>query len=285
MKAHFNSYQEALAWASSYLETRKREPLAARFFLQDILGWNYTELMMHLQDAVTDELHTRFIQGIEEIASGTPYQYVVGHAEFYGRHFYVTPATLIPRPETEELIEQVVARKKALFGEASVKLADVGTGTGCIGVTLKLEMPEADVVAVDISEEALDVATKNAANLKADVMFLQGDLTAPLEAHSVDVFVSNPPYIAESEKADMTDTVLAHEPHLALFAEEDGLYCYRRITQRLPVIMKDKGLVAFEIGHLQGPAVAKLLQDAFPEAVVDVVADLNGRDRMVFATL
>lgn len=285
MKAHFNSYQEALTWASSYLLTHGREELAARFYLQDLLGWNYTELMMRMQDDMPDVLRTCFVHGIEEIASGTPYQYVVGHAEFYGRPFFVSSATLIPRPETEELIEQVVARKKALFGEAPVKLADVGTGTGCIGITLKLEMPEADVVAVDISEEALEVATKNATNLKADMTFMQGDLTSPLEAHSVDVFVSNPPYIAESEKVDMTDTVLAHEPHLALFAEEDGLYCYRRITERLPVIMKTRGLVAFEIGYLQSPAVAKLLQDAFPEAVVEVVADLNRRDRMVFATL
>lgn len=285
MKAHFNSYQEALTWASSYLQTHGREELAARFYLQDLLGWNYTELMIRMQDNMPDELRTRFVQGIGEIASGTPYQYVVGHAEFYGRPFFVSSATLIPRPETEELIEQVVARKKALFGEASVKLADVGTGTGCIGITLKLEMPEAEVVAVDISVEALEIATKNATNLKADVTFMLGDLTTPLEAHSVDVFVSNPPYIAETEKVDMTDTVLAHEPHLALFAEEDGLYCYRRITEHLPVIMKTRGLVAFEIGYLQGPAVAKLLQDAFPEAVVDVVADLNGRNRMVFATL
>lgn len=285
MKAHFNSYQEALTWASSYLQTHGREELAARFFLQDLVSWNYTELMMRLQEDMPEEVRTRFTQGIEEIASGTPYQYVVGHAEFYGRRFDVTPATLIPRPETEELIEQVVARKKAMFGQTPIKLADVGTGTGCIGVTLKLEMPEADVVAVDISGEALEEATKNAANLEAEVTFMQGDLTAPLEACSLDVFVSNPPYIAESEKVDMTDTVLAHEPHLALFAEEDGLYCYRRIIERLPVIMKDKGLVAFEIGYMQGSAVSTLLQNAFPEAVVEVVADLNGRDRMVFATL
>ncbi|MFC4354116.1 peptide chain release factor N(5)-glutamine methyltransferase [Chryseomicrobium palamuruense] len=285
MKAHFNSYQEALAWASSYLQTRGREELAARFFLQDISELNYTDLMMCLQDEMPEVIQTRFIEGIEAIGEGMPYQYIVGKAEFYGRHFFVTPATLIPRPETEELIEQVVARKKALFGQAPVNLADVGTGTGCIAVTLKLEMHEADVVAVDISGEALEVATKNAVNLGADVTFLQGDLTAPIEARSLDVFVSNPPYIAESEKVDMTDTVLAHEPHLALFAEDEGLYFYKRIIQRLPVVMKEKGLIAFEIGYLQGPAVARLLQDAFPEAVVDVVADLNGRDRMVFATL
>lgn len=285
MKAPFNSVQEALLWASSYLQENDREPRAARFYLQDLLHYTSTELMMRQTDQMTDELRERFSEGIYKIAKGTPYQYVSGRAEFYGRDFTVSPAVLIPRPETEELIEQLIRRKKEHFGDTAVRLVDIGTGTGCIATTLKLEMPEIVVTAVDISPQALAVATANASELDAEVRFLEGDMTAPIEQQTWDIFVSNPPYIAALEKREMNDVVLDHEPHLALFAEDDGLYFYKKMINKLPQLLAEKAIVAFEIGHLQGPAIQQLLSVALPQARVEVVKDLNGRDRMVFATL
>lgn len=285
MNPLFNTYQEALLWASSYLESQQREALAARFFLQDIVRVSYTQLVMKMHEPFPGELTQQFIKGIEQVATGTPYQYVVGHAEFYGRTFHVTPDVLIPRPETEELIQQVILRKRDLFGEEPIQVVDIGTGTGCIAITLKLELPESEVTTVDISREAIQVATKNAADLGADVTFLNGDMTEPIEHRKWDIFVSNPPYIAEVEKQEMNDNVLEHEPHLALFAQDEGLYFYKKMIDELSSILNDRALVAFEIGHLQGQAVSKLLIQALPGAKVEVVKDLNGKDRMIFATL
>lgn len=285
MKAQFKHVQEALSWASSYLQENAREPMAAKFYLQDLLGWSSSEFMMKQFDPLDDEIVERFKDGIHKIAMGTPYQYVSGFAEFYGRTFQVTPDVLIPRPETEELIEQIVRRKEQLFQDKPVRIVDIGTGSGCIAITLKCELPEADVTTVDISPRAIQVAKQNATNLQADVRFLEGDMTAPIEGETWDIFVSNPPYIADVEKQQMNDVVLDHEPHLALFAEEDGLYFYKKMIEKLPELLAERALVAFEIGYLQGPAVKSLLETALPKATVEVVQDLNGRDRMVFATL
>lgn len=285
MKAQFKHVQEALSWASSYLQDHAREPMAAKFYLQDLLGWSSSDLMMKQFDPLDEEVMDRFFTGVEKIAQGTPYQYVSGFAEFYGRTFQVTPDVLIPRPETEELIEQIVRRKGQLFQDKSIRIVDIGTGSGCIAITLKCELPEAQVTTVDISSAAIQIAKQNAANLNADVTFLEGDMTAPIEGETWDIFVSNPPYIADVEKQQMNDVVLDHEPHLALFAEEDGLYFYKKMIEKLPELLAERALVAFEIGYLQGPAVKGLLETALPKAKVEVVQDLNGRDRMVFATL
>ncbi|WP_392454697.1 peptide chain release factor N(5)-glutamine methyltransferase [Chryseomicrobium aureum] len=285
MKARFNTIQEALSWASSYLEANGQEGLAAKFFLQDVLQFTSSDVMMKQFDPFPEDKITKYEKGIEQIATGTPYQYVSGVAEFYGRHFKVTPDVLIPRPETEELIEQLIQRKKTLFGKRPVRIVDIGTGTGCIATTLKLEIPEAEVHAVDISSQALEVARHNAVFLQADVQFLQGDMTEPIEGEKWDIFVSNPPYIAEVEKQVMHGNVLDHEPHLALFAEDEGLYFYKKMCARLPELLSAQAIVGFEIGYLQGPAVKLLLEQALPTAKVEVVEDLNGRDRMVFATL
>lgn len=285
MKAQFKHVQEALSWASSYLQENALESMAAKFYLQDLLGWSSSEFMMKQFDALDEEIMERFVVGVHKIANGTPYQYVSGFAEFYGRTFQVTPDVLIPRPETEELIEQILRRKQELFGAEPVRIVDIGTGSGCIAITLKCELPEADVTTVDISQDAIQVAEQNALNLEVAVTFLEGDMTAPIQGERWDIFVSNPPYIADVEKQEMNDVVLDHEPHLALFAEEDGLYFYKKMIEKLPELLSERALVAFEIGYLQGPAVQGLLEAALPNATVEVVQDLNGRDRMVFATL
>ena len=238
-----------------------------------------------MQETLTEEQSTMFWDKMQVLQTGMPIQYITGEEQFYGRTFKVSESVLIPRPETEELILEATKRIPRIFSNPQLKFADIGTGSGAIAVTMKLEVPELNVTATDLSEDALLIARENAARLQADVTFLQGDLAEPLNDEKWDVVLSNPPYIANEEAALMHQTVLDYEPHLALFAEEDGLYCYRKLAEQLPTMMKTPALIGLEIGYLQGPAVKMLFEQAFPQAKVEIVKDINGKDRMVFCEI
>ncbi|MBQ0139705.1 MAG: peptide chain release factor N(5)-glutamine methyltransferase [Kurthia sp.] len=277
---------EALKWASSYLQDQNREANAARLLLQHVLDKDYTQLTLSMPDELTEEQQRLFVLLVEKHVAGIPVQYLIGTEEFYGRDFIVNESVLIPRPETEELVLEALKRIPKLFaGESNLKLADIGTGSGAIAISMKKEMPTLDVTATDLSEAALVVARKNAENLEAELRFLQGDLTEPLEKYSFDIILSNPPYIAVEEAELMEDVVLEHEPHSALFAEEDGLQLYRKLSEQLPSIVKKKALIGFEIGYLQGGAVENLLKTQFPQGKIEVLKDLFGKDRMVFCEI
>lgn len=277
---------EALNWASSFLEENGREGNAARLLLQHVLQTNYSGLMIRVQEPLTAEQIATFEQFIHMHAEGKPVQYITGVEEFYGRFFEVDESVLIPRPETEELIVGTIERMTKLFGKgAAVKLADIGTGSSAIATTMKLEWPQAIVTATDISEVALVTARKNAAALQADITFTLGDLTAPIAGEKWDVVLSNPPYIAFDEMQGMSDVVLAHEPHSALFAEEEGLILYRKLAEQLPALMNKPALIGLEIGYKQGMAVKEMFEQHFPTASVSVVKDINGKDRMVFCEI
>lgn len=277
---------EALTRASSFLEENKREKEVARYLLQHVLQKNYSELMMTIYDEITPEAYQTFWAYIEEHATGRPFQYITGQETFYGRDFLVNEHVLIPRPETEELIEEVKKRVARLFEEhKTLKIADIGTGSGTIALTVKKEISSAEVTATDISTEALVVAKKNAERLKAKVEFKQGDLIAPIADQKWDIILSNPPYIGSHEAESLSDTVIDYEPHLALFAAEDGLQLYRKMTEQLPGIMNAPSFIGFEIGYAQGPAVQKMLQNAFPLADVEIVQDINQKNRFVFCTI
>jgi release factor glutamine methyltransferase len=285
MKKH-NTILEALNWASSFLAEHGREENAARILLQHILQTNYSGLMMRMHDAISPEQSTLLERYVHAHADGRPIQYIVGEEEFYGRTFKVDESVLIPRPETEELIVGTIERMNQLFSKTdALKLADIGTGSGAIAVTMKLECPQLHVTATDLSEVALATATKNAERLQAPINFLLGDLTKPIANQKWDIVLSNPPYIAFDEMKEMSDVVLAHEPHSALFAEEDGLILYRQLAEQLPALMNKPGLIGLEIGYKQGPAVAEFFQQAFPEAKVEIVKDINGKERMVFCQI
>ena len=280
------TYLEALNWASSFLAEHGREENAARLLLQHVANTNYSGLMMRMHDEIPQDQIELFEQLILAHKEGKPVQYITGVEEFYGRSFQVDESVLIPRPETEELIVGAIERMTNLFGRSqNVKLADIGTGSGAIAITMKLEWPKATVTATDISEAALMTAQKNAEALEADITFKQGDLTDPIAQEKWDVVLSNPPYIAFEEQSEMSDVVLAHEPHSALFAEEDGLILYRKLAEQLPSCMNYPGLIGLEIGYKQGEAVANLFRKAFPQAKIEVVKDINGKDRMVFCTI
>lgn len=277
---------EALKRASSFLEENNREKEVARYLLQHVLQKNYSELMIAIYDGITIETFQIFWAYIEEHATGRPFQYIIGQESFYGRDFLVNEHVLIPRPETEELIVEVQKRAASLFElNKPIKIADIGTGSGAIAITIKKEIPHATVTATDISPEALSVAIKNAERLEALIDFKQGDLLAPIADQKWDIILSNPPYIGSHEAASLSDTVIDYEPHLALFADEDGLQLYRKMAEKLPSVMNAPSFIGFEIGYEQGPAVQKMLQNVFPEALVEIVQDINQKNRFVFCTI
>lgn len=277
---------EALNGASSFLEENGREGNAARILLQHILQTNYSGLMMKMQDTLTEEQQNQFDGFIQQHVKGRPVQYITGVEEFYGRSFVVDESVLIPRPETEELIVGTIERIRKLFGDKqNLKFADIGTGSGAIAITMKKEYPQLDVTATDLSTAALATAQKNAEQLQAEIAFKLGDLTEPIANEKWDVVLSNPPYIAYEEMEEMSDVVVAHEPHQALFSEEDGLLLYRKLAEDLPAIMKKPALIGLEIGYTQGEAVAEFFKKSFPNAHVSVVQDINKKDRIVFCEI
>lgn len=279
---------EALNWASSFLEEKQRDENVGELLLRHFTGMSRAKLLSELREELKPEVWSAFKEAVYQHEQGVPVQYIIGSQEFYGREFAVNPSVLIPRPETEELIYGTLKRLNSMFGsQAGLELADIGTGSGAISVTLKLENPSLNVTATDLSEAALETAMSNAAKLGAEIKFVKGDLLKPLiqSGKKFDAIISNPPYIPVSDQASMSEVVTEHEPHLALFAEEDGLDLYRRFMDELPLVLKEKALVGFEIGFGQGEAVSDLLKQAFPGAKVEVVNDINGKDRMVFAEI
>lgn len=277
---------EALNWASSFLKQHKRDENAGELLLKYFLQCSRSQLLANLHDELEHDTWNTFQKAVLQHADGMPIQYMMGFEEFYGRPFTVNEAVLIPRPETEELIYHTLHKIPALFGaRQDVSLVDIGTGSGAIAVTMKLEMPSLDVMATDVVPQSLAVAKGNAKRLEADIMFVEGDLLQPFiaEKKTFDIVLSNPPYIPEGDALTMSNVVTDHEPHTALFAGEDGLDLYRRFAEELPYVLNTPSLVGFEIGVGQGEKVAELLRKALPKAHVTIEYDINGKDRMVFA--
>jgi len=279
---------EALNWASSFLKEKQRDENVGELLLRHFTGMSRSRLFAEMREDLQPEVLAQFEEAVRQHEKGVPVQYIIGSEDFYGRSFNVNPAVLIPRPETEELVYGTLKRLDSLFGgEEELKLADVGTGSGAIAVTLKLENPRLKVTATDLSEHALATAQENAARLGAEIEFIQGDLLAPLisAGKKLDAVISNPPYIPVADQLTMSEIVTEHEPHMALFAGDDGLDLYHRFMEELPLVLKEKALVGFEIGAGQGEAVSELLKQTFPGAKVEVVLDINRKDRMVFAEI
>ncbi|MBP3952774.1 peptide chain release factor N(5)-glutamine methyltransferase [Bacillus sp. YZJH907-2] len=277
--------QEALRWASSFLEERKLEPPVAEWLIRHYLQVNRTKLFTMLQDPIEPKWIDQLEHDLHEHAKGVPVQHLIGYEEFFGRRFAVNKHVLIPRPETEELVVAVGQLAAKLFRDEQVTVVDVGTGSGAISITLALEHPTFEVNAIDISEEALFVAQKNAKNLEADVHFLKGDLLQPLinQQKKVKLIVSNPPYIPLTDAEQLAVHVRDHEPHLALFGGQDGLDLYRRFMTELPQVIEQTGIIAFEVGINQARIVEAMLAKAFPYATTEIRNDISGKERMVFA--
>ena len=217
--------------------------------------------------------------GIQKLKKGISPQYIVGNVDFYGNIFEVNSNVLIPRFETELLVEKTICYIKKRFQNVrNLSILDIGTGSGCIGITLKKEL-SCEVVASDISDKALEVARRNAISNRVDVDFVQSDIFSNISGQ-FDVIISNPPYIREDEKIE--DIVKNNEPHLALYAKENGLYFYRKILENIKNYLNDRFIIAFEIGEFQGEDVKNMAYLYLDNIDVFVEKDYSGRDRFVF---
>ncbi|WP_373471882.1 peptide chain release factor N(5)-glutamine methyltransferase [Carnobacterium alterfunditum] len=272
------TYREVLKWASSFLETCKREPTAAELLLKERLNWTKTDIMMHLNEEMPSDVKHQLLQDVSNHGSGMPVQQILGYGWFYERKFKVTKDTLIPRPETEEIVDNFL---KGTSPDQKLTVLDIGTGSGIIGITIKKERPLFEVTATDLSSRALGVAQENAAILQAEVRFLAGDLTQPVKGETFDVIISNPPYISDDEISYMDESVLHYEPHLALFADNGGLAIYQRLAEETPAILNPGGEIFLEIGFKQGKKVQEIFQQAFPKAEVTIEKDMSGNDRLI----
>lgn len=276
---------EALRWASSFLNERGLEEPIAEILLKHYLQVDRTKLLQMFHDELSTQILEQYRDALEQISKGVPVQYITGVETFFGRQFMVNENVLIPRPETEELILGLLQRIEKCYGSKQISLVDVGTGSGAIAITLALENKNIDVTTIDISPEAIEVASHNSQKLKADVLFLNGDLLQPIidSGKKVDVVVSNPPYISESDFLTLDDHVRDHEPKLALVGGETGYELYERLVAQLPHVLKENGIVAFEVGLGQSSQVEALIKEQLPNAITEIVFDINGKDRIVFA--
>ncbi|MGV0167753.1 peptide chain release factor N(5)-glutamine methyltransferase [Furfurilactobacillus sp. WILCCON 0119] len=276
---------EAQQWASSCFTgtSAGADPQLAETLMMDLFNWRRTQLLMQLRESLTDDQWTTYQQAVHRIANGEPEQYITGHAMFYGHDFSVSPAVLIPRPETEELVEWLL--NDCPESDRPQTVVDVGTGSGALAIATALARPTWHVTGTDISDEAIAVAKHNGAALGASVSWVTGDLYAPITDQRFDILLSNPPYISEAERPLMDESVISYEPHGALFADEDGLALYRRLAAGLAEHLTTYGRAYFEIGYAQGPAVVTLMQQAMPSATVTLKQDITGHDRMVRVTL
>ena len=246
------------------------------FVYRSLKNLSFTDFIFALQEEVTDEDY-KFVENIFiKLASHIPAQYIIGHAEFYGMQLKVDERVLIPRPETEELVKLILTENP----EKNLKVLDIGTGSGAIALALAKNRPDWSVTATDISQDALELATENANVQNLNLSFIKSDCFSEISS-KYDIIVSNPPYISRADETEVGLNVLHSEPHLALFADEDGLAIYRRIAESSKDYLNDGGKIYLEIGYKQGQSVPALFMENFPEKRVRTLKDRFGQDRMV----
>jgi len=246
------------------------------FVYRSLKNLSFTDFVFALQQEVTEE-EKQFVEEIyKKLAAHIPAQYIIGHAEFFGMQLKVDERVLIPRPETEELVDLILTENP----EKNLKVLDIGTGSGAIALALAKNRPDWSVTATDISQDALDLATENAKRQDLNLSFIKSDCFSEISS-KYDIIVSNPPYISRADEVEVGLNVLHSEPHLALFADEDGLAIYRRITEDSKDYLNDGGKIYLEIGYKQGQSVPDLFRKNFPEKQVRTLKDQFSQDRMV----
>lgn len=243
-------------------------------------GWDRTQLLINSDLPVSERMLSRAGEILVRLENHEPLQYILGEAYFYGMDLKVTPAVLIPRPETAELVDLIVDRYR---DRQDLRVLDAGTGSGAIAIALARSLPFSQVTAIDISEAALEVARENATALKARITFLHEDIFIWAPApRSFDIIVSNPPYVTESERKDMDANVLDHEPATALFVpDSDPLRYYRRIADMAVTALQPGGSLWFEINPLYADAIATLLSE---RGFTDVTIERDAQGKQRFAT-
>ena len=263
---------ELLVFGKKYIHKNQAEML-----LSLLLNVNTLELLLMLDKEVSEEIVNKYKEQVLMVKDNVPIQYVIGNVNFYGDTFIVNKNVLIPRFETEELVENTINIIKDMF-DYPINIIDLGCGSGCIGLSLKKKLDNVNVTLLDISNDALTVAKENAHNLDCDVNFIQSDMWDNVTS-KYDVVISNPPYIKNDEEIE--DLVYNNEPHLALFGGVDGLDYYYKIRKDLLNHVNDKYLVAMEIGYDQKDDIVRIFSD-IPNIEIITKKDLSGRDRMIF---
>jgi len=266
--------EELIIYGKKYIHSTH-----AKMLLADLLEVNPLELLNYLDKIVEEDKIELYKKKVESLKENKPIQYVIGNVNFYGNKFIVNENVLIPRFETEELVENTLILIEEIFPNKDLKVIDLGTGTGCIGITLKKKIPELDVTLLDISPDALEIAKENAKNLEAEVTIIKNDMLENIN-QKYDIIISNPPYIKEGEEIE--DIVKNNEPNLALYAGMDGLDCYRKILKQAKECVNKTFLIAFEIGESQREDITNLAKNSFPQATIIAKKDMQERDRMIF---
>ena len=266
--------EDLIIYGKKYLHTTN-----VKMLLANILGYDSLELLGHLDETPTDEQIELFKDYIVTIKENKPIQYLLGSVNFYGYDFYINEDVLIPRFETEELVQNTIMFINTKFQKKDLKVIDLGTGSGVIGLTLKMKIPTLDITCLDISDKSLEVTKENAKRLGVDVTIIKGDMLNNI-TDKYDIIISNPPYIRDDEEIE--DLVKDNEPHTALYAGLDGLNYYRQILKQVKSNLNDKFLIAFEIGRDQKESIEQIANQYLENIIVECKKDLQDNDRMLF---
>jgi release factor glutamine methyltransferase len=281
---------DVLRLSTSFLAQRGSESarLDAELLTAHSLGLRRLDLYLQFDRPLREEELKPIRALLRRRAQGEPVAYLVGQREFYGRTFRVSPAVLIPRPDTETLIEAALAWARQQRPDAALRIADAGTGSGCIAVTMCAELPATSAVASDVSADALGVARDNAQQLGVAerITLVHGEWAAPLQPHApYDMLLSNPPYVSAGEMDELAADVRNYEPRGALTAGDDGMDAYRALLRDAPALLAPQAYVAVEVDPRRAGAVEALVGETWPRAAVRRIRDLTDRDRVVEARL
>lgn len=258
------------------LITQGEEAESLSFVYRNLKNLSFTDFIFAIQQEITPD-EKEFVESIyKQLAAHVPAQYIIGNTEFYGLELKVDERVLIPRPETEELVELILTEN----AKPNQSVLDIGTGSGAIALALAKNRPDWLVTASDISPDALNLASENASLQDLKISFKKSDCFEEI-AENYDIIVSNPPYISRADESEVGLNVLHSEPHLALFAEEDGLAIYRKIAEEAKNHLREGGKIYLEIGYKQGHSVPALFRKYLPEKRVRTLKDQFGQDRMV----
>jgi len=273
------TYDKLLKVAYKKANSKNKEEEAVKLLLMELSHQDPHQFYLHLQDEVEEKFENEFLAKLDlYINQDIPVQHLIGHSYFFGYSFKVNEDVLIPRSETEQLVEHVLYYYDQYFNDQILDVLDLGTGSGCIGLTLALEVEPLNLTISDISEEALKVATFNADNLHVKAEIIQSDLFQNIKKR-YDMIISNPPYIPDSE---VVQDIVKKEPSVALYGGKLGVDFYERIIKESLFYIKDKALIGFEHGYQQKAQILAFAQHYYPEAKIIQVKDLAGKDRFTF---
>lgn len=275
------TYREVLMINEKYALDNYKEDSGVKLLLLHFSKLSNADLILSMDEQIPEDVYKEFLFGVDRyVTQNIPVQHVIGYEYFYGHKFVVSKDVLIPRYETEELVANVLMMYDEVFEGKAVDVLDLGTGSGCLGITLDLEEANMSVTATDISEEALRTAKLNNENLGSNVTFFQGDWFQPLQGKKYDIIVSNPPYIPINEFVE--DLVVDNEPDIALFGGEDGLEFYRTIISNAKDYLKECFIIAFEHAYNKAEELKNIITEHFDDVEIVQKKDMQGKDRMTF---